>query len=214
MARISTRTTNLSYECALMSKGLNQSSSKVVDYYAWQCHNCQHVHDMFASQCHNCGYFKPSMSKAIVAESIHYSKVFIIDEDEDEDNREHDSHQVQDRSHQEDDSTWTTDDHQANKIDETQNLTQQEESLDRLLTIWSKAKDKRTDLNVDQKLHLYESLLDYFLHSQNRATQKRYWQLLHVQYKSKSMRHLTFMWFLGICTGLAFYYALDAMRSL
>lgn len=195
-----------------MSKGLNQSSSKVVDYYAWQCHNCQHVHDLFASQCSNCGYFKPSMSKAIAAESIHYSKESSTDENEDD--HEGGSYNVQDRSHQKDDLTWTTDNRQATKIDENQNLTQQEESLDRLLTVWSKAKDKRADLNVDQKLHLYESLLDYFLHSQSRTTQKKYWQLLHIQYKSKSMRHLTFMWFLGICTGLAFYYALDAMRSL
>ena len=218
-----------------MSKTLSTSRKEISQYYPWQCDHCGHLQEASLIQCESCGYFKSSVTRSIPAESIVYTHVMVTDSD----NAVHvnlstphsSSSQISDQAKDTQISTTLDIDTQAEQANNTSHSgdedhllplenkgeissDEQDESLSKLLTIWQKAQSKKSQLTPHQKVDLYESLLAYFLQQHHQESRKNYWQLIHKEYKRKAMKNLTIIWFLGICTGLAFYYALDAMRHL
>lgn len=89
-------------------------------------------------------------------------------------------------------------------------------AFDRLQELFKKAQAEGRTLNEADRAQLYETLLVSFLKIEReevrRVAFREAFQEDREERKRAHMIHLSIIWFLGICTGFALYFALDVVR--
>ena len=89
-------------------------------------------------------------------------------------------------------------------------------AFDRLQELFKRAQAEGRTLNEADRAKLYETLLISFLKIEReevrRVAFRESFQEDREERKRSHMIHLSIIWFLGICTGFALYFALDSVR--
>ena len=89
-------------------------------------------------------------------------------------------------------------------------------AFERLQELFQRAQSEGRSLNEADRAKLYETLLVSFLKIEReevrRVAFRESFQEDREERKRAHMIHLSIIWFLGICTGFALYFALDTVR--
>ena len=93
-----------------------------------------------------------------------------------------------------------------------------EVAIDRLQSLFTRAQHDGEMLSDADRAQLYEALLSSLLKVERTSIKRAMLRELLTQEREalrrKYMRHLSVIWFLGICTGLALYFGLEAVARL
>ena len=93
-----------------------------------------------------------------------------------------------------------------------------EVAIERLQKLFTRAQREGTSLSDADRAQLYEALLSSLLKAERttvrRATFKEFFAREREAQRRAHMIHLSVIWFLGICTGLALYFGLEAVAKL
>ena len=91
-------------------------------------------------------------------------------------------------------------------------------ALERLQKLFIRAQNEGHTLSVGDRAELFENLLISMLKIERaearRSAQRAVFEDERDKLKRKHMRHLSLIWFLGICTGFLLYFGLQTVTSL
>ena len=86
-----------------------------------------------------------------------------------------------------------------------------ERALEGLNSLFERAQRERREMTPEELSSVYESLLTSFLRIEREQLRQKVYRESSAELKRQHMKHLSLIWFLGICTGLALYYALQTI---
>lgn len=91
-------------------------------------------------------------------------------------------------------------------------------AIDRLQSLFTRAQKEREALSDHDRAQLYEALLSSLLKAERtsikRSLLKEYFAQEREAQRRAHMIHLSVIWFLGVCTGLALYFGLQSVSQL
>jgi hypothetical protein len=86
-----------------------------------------------------------------------------------------------------------------------------ERALEGLNSLFERAQRERREMTPEELSSVYESLLTSFLRIEREQLRQKVYRESSAELKRQHMKHLSLIWFLGICTGLALSYALQTI---